>query len=232
MNPNEAVVLLADDEDTLRENLAQVLREEGFYVLTCRDGGEAFKTLRQRHVDAVITDLRMPGVTGMDLIGHAARLAPDAVTIVMTAFGDVETAVTAMRKGVCDYICKPLNLDEVVFKLKRLLAHDHLQRENAALRARLTRAVEAKKNVVESPMIDFDERDDSERPPLFAEPTEFDLRHAVHEFERQHITRALAYTEGNKTEAARVLGIGLSSLYRKLDELGMVRHITPDMVEH
>ncbi|MEK6798382.1 MAG: sigma-54 dependent transcriptional regulator [Planctomycetota bacterium] len=130
-------VLLADDEDTLRENLAQVLREEGFNVIACRDGSLALKALRQNDVGAMITDLRMPGVSGMDLIDHARKLAPDAVIIVITAFGEVETAVEAMKKGVSDYICKPLILDEVIFKLKRLLAHDDLEKENKLLKEQL-----------------------------------------------------------------------------------------------
>ncbi len=130
----QATVLLADDEETLRENLAQVLREEGFNVLACHDGAEALRALRANSVDALITDLRMPGVSGMDLIDHALKLAPDAVKMVITAFGEVDTAVEAMKKGVRDYICKPLILDEVIFKLKRLLAHDDLARENKRLR--------------------------------------------------------------------------------------------------
>lgn len=130
-------ILLADDEDTLRNNLAQVLEEEHFDVIACRDGAVALKALRSRNVDAIITDLRMPGVTGMELIDHAKKLAPDASIIVITAFGEVETAVNAMRKGARDYICKPLIMDELVFKLKQLLAHDELAQENKALRKQI-----------------------------------------------------------------------------------------------
>jgi len=133
-------VLLADDEDTLRKNLAQVLQEEGFEVIACADGTEALRALRGGPVDAIITDLRMPGVTGMDLLDHAAKLAPEAIVIVITAFGEVETAVEAMKKGAQDYICKPLIFDEVIFKLKRLIAHDDLARENKLLREQVRRA--------------------------------------------------------------------------------------------
>jgi len=137
-------VLLADDEETLRGNLAQVLEEEeGFRVISCGDGAEALRNLKAHGVDAIITDLRMPGVTGMDLIDEAVKLAPDAVIIVITAFGEVETAVEAMKKGVRDYICKPLILDEVVFKLKRLLAQDGLARENRILREQIQRTHDA-----------------------------------------------------------------------------------------
>ncbi len=69
-------VLLADDENTLRKNLAQLLEEEGFEVIACRDGTEALRALRARSVDAVITDLRMPGIAGMELIDYDSKLSP------------------------------------------------------------------------------------------------------------------------------------------------------------
>ena len=133
----QTTVLLADDEDTLRTNLAQVLQEEGFDVIACPDGSEALRALKSAAIDVIITDLRMPGITGMELIDHAAKLAPEATIIVITAFGEVETAVEAMKKGAKDYICKPLIFDEVIFKLKRLIAHDDLARTNKLLREQI-----------------------------------------------------------------------------------------------
>lgn len=133
----QTTVLLADDEDTLRVNLAEVLREEDFDVIACADGTEALEALKTNSVDAIITDLRMPGICGMDLIDHARKLAPDVSIIVITAFGEVETAVEAMKKGARDYICKPLHFEELIFKLKRLIAHDDLARQNELLRAQV-----------------------------------------------------------------------------------------------
>lgn len=147
---SHATVLLADDEDTLRNNLSQVLSEEGFDVIACADGTEALKALKANSIDALITDLRMPGITGMDLIDHAAKLAPEAVVIVITAFGEVETAVNAMKKGVRDYICKPLIFDEVIFKLKRLLAEDRLMLENERLREQVERKYDYSGIIAES----------------------------------------------------------------------------------
>jgi len=149
----QATVLLADDETTLRENLAEVLEEEGFKVIACRDGAAALKALKTTSVDAIITDLRMPGVTGMELIDQAVKLAPEALIIVITAFGEVETAVQAMKKGVRDYICKPLIFDEVIFKLKRLLAQDDLSKENKVLRDQLRQRFDVSAIVGQSPTI-------------------------------------------------------------------------------
>jgi len=133
-------ILLADDEDTLRNNLAQVLtEEEGFEVIACPDGTEALKALRQRSIDALITDLRMPGISGMELIDHVRKIAPDAVIIVVTAYGEVETAVEALKKGAGEYICKPLIFDDVIFKLKRLLSHRKLVKQNRQLKEEIRR---------------------------------------------------------------------------------------------
>lgn len=148
---SHGTILLADDEETLRKNLAQVLSEEGYDVIACRDGSEAVKALKASTVDAIITDLRMPGVTGMELIDHAKKLAPDAAIIVITAFGEVETAVEAMKKGARDYICKPLIFDEVIFRLKQLLAHDELAKQNKMLRAELRRKYDYSEIVSRSP---------------------------------------------------------------------------------
>ncbi|HRX84985.1 MAG TPA: sigma-54 dependent transcriptional regulator [Phycisphaerae bacterium] len=149
----QTTVLLADDEETLRTNLAQVLEEEGFNVVACKDGAEALRALKAQPVDAIITDLRMPGVPGMELLDHAAKLAPNAVVIVVTAFGEVETAVEAMKKGARDYICKPLIFDEVIFRLKRLLTCEEVERQNRVLRAQIRQTQAACAMVGDSPVM-------------------------------------------------------------------------------
>jgi DNA-binding NtrC family response regulator len=146
-------VLLADDEDTLRDNLALVLRDEGFDVVACRDGLEALRALKSQPVDAIITDLRMPGLTGMDLIARAAELAPEAGVIVITAFGEVETAVEAMKRGAKDYMCKPIIFDEVILRLKRLFAQDHLVKENKQLREQIRKSHPSAMIVGPSPLM-------------------------------------------------------------------------------
>jgi DNA-binding NtrC family response regulator len=148
-----ATILLADDEATLRKNLAEVLHDEGYDVIACPDGSEALRALKNNTVDAVITDLRMPGICGMDLIEHVRKLAPEAVILVMTAFGEVETAVETMKRGARDYLCKPLIFDELIFKLKQLLAADALARENQLLRQQIRESHDFSGIVGQSPAI-------------------------------------------------------------------------------
>ncbi len=148
---SRSTILLADDENTLRENLAQVLKEEGFNVVACCDGTEAHAALKRERIDLMITDLRMPGMSGMELIDVAKKLAPDAGIVVITAFGEVETAVEAMKKGAQDYICKPFNFDEVIIRIKRLIDRDGLARENKVLREQIRRTHATSTIVGESP---------------------------------------------------------------------------------
>ena len=148
---NQATILLADDENTLRNNLAEVLSDEGFDVIACPDGTEALRALRSNNIDAIVTDLRMPGVSGMDLIDHAATLAPEATIMVITAYGEVETAVDAMKKGVSDYLCKPVIFDELIFKLKRFLARNELAKENRFLKEQIRRTHAASGVVGQAP---------------------------------------------------------------------------------
>ena len=148
---SQPTILIADDEDTLRENLAQVLQEEGFDVISCPDGAQALRALKSRSVDAIITDLRMPGLSGMELIGRARKMTPDVTIMVITAFGEVATAVEAMKKGASDYICKPLMFDELIFKLKRLLAQEDMVKENRLLREQIRQTGDPAGMVAKSP---------------------------------------------------------------------------------
>ncbi len=147
----QTTVLLADDEDTLRLNLAEVLRDEHFDVIACADGTEALAALKSQSIDVLITDLRMPGICGMDLIDRAVKLAPDMAIIVITAFGEVDTAVEAMKKGARDYICKPLRFEELIFKLKQLVVQKDLARENEVLREQARRSNEFSDIIAVSP---------------------------------------------------------------------------------
>lgn len=148
---SQITVLLADDEDTLRLNLAEVLGDEGFDVIACADGSEALAALKSQSVDVLVTDLRMPGLSGMELIGHARKLAPEVSVIVITAFGEVDTAVEAMKQGARDYICKPLHFEELIFKLKQLVAQKDLSRQNEVLREQARRSSEFSDIVARSP---------------------------------------------------------------------------------
>lgn len=106
-------ILVVDDEDTVRNLLLDTLSVDGHQVKTAIDGADAIKQIENEPFEIVITDLKMPGMSGMELLKHTLKINPDVCVIVMTAYGTVESAVSAMKQGAYDYICKPFELDEM-----------------------------------------------------------------------------------------------------------------------
>ena len=133
----EQVVLVVDDEPAQRTVLAGFLRKRGFLVLQASKVDEALATLSARMVDVVLTDLRMPGATGLDLLEGARRINPEVPVVVMTAFGTVASAVDAMKRGAADYLTKPIDLDELEVLIGRTLERRALVAENRELKHQL-----------------------------------------------------------------------------------------------
>ena len=126
-------VLIADDKASLREMLVQTMEEKGYDVVSAKDGNEAV-VHAAAGVDLVITDLRMPGLDGLEVLRAVKRVSPETEVIVMTAFGTVENAVEAMREGAYDYVLKPFSINEVELKAERALDRNRLASEVAYLK--------------------------------------------------------------------------------------------------
>ena len=137
--PTEAAhILVVDDERVIREILAEFLTLEGYRVNTVEDGAKALTELRMRPYDLVLTDMKMPLVSGLQVLEAivAENLGPQVV--LMTGFGTVETAIEAMKKGAYDYLLKPFKVEEVIAVAQRALYRQRLQAENIRLREALT----------------------------------------------------------------------------------------------
>jgi DNA-binding NtrC family response regulator len=130
-------VLVVDDEANARNALAELLREEGYRVETAADGFKALGKIEEGMPDLVLTDLKMPGMGGVELLGKVRALDEEVVVVVMTAFGAVDSAVEAMKKGAADYLTKPLNTAELFLVVAREMERRRLRVEAGALRARL-----------------------------------------------------------------------------------------------
>lgn len=128
-------VLVVDDKEMMRDSVGSTLTRAGFSVRTACDARAALKDIAQKKPDAVVTDLNMPGMTGIDLAKEINEIDEDLPVVLMTAFGTIETAVQAMKNGAYDYITKPFEGDELIISLKRAIQHAALIRENAILRA-------------------------------------------------------------------------------------------------
>ena len=130
-------VLVVDDDASNRTVLERILSREGYSVQHAENGRVAMERLRAHPVDLVLTDLKMPGMSGIDLLRAVRTVDSDIEVVVMTAYGTVETAVEAMKEGAYDFVAKPLKRLELVTCVKKALEKRNLQRENRQLRARL-----------------------------------------------------------------------------------------------
>src|ERR1700722_7869928 len=127
-------VLIVDDEKFIRDILADFLGMEGYIVRTAEDGAAALTELHNAHYDLVISDLKMPRMGGIELLDAIGTAAPSALTVIMTGFGTVETAIDAMKRGAYDYILKPFKVEEVIRVVQRGLEKQRLSAENLRLR--------------------------------------------------------------------------------------------------
>src|SRR5688500_17758478 len=130
-----ARILVVDDQDMMRDSLAATLVREGHEVIAATDGAAAVSRLNGGRFDLMITDLKMPKMTGIELLQEAKKLRPELPVVLMTAFATVSTAVEAMRLGAYDYIQKPFDGEEIKLLVDRTLEHSRLIKENQAYRS-------------------------------------------------------------------------------------------------
>ncbi|HJX53582.1 MAG TPA: HD domain-containing phosphohydrolase [Polyangia bacterium] len=131
-------ILVVDDERVIREMLSDFLGLEGYVVRTVEDGVQALEELQRRSYNLVISDLKMPNMSGLELIEKIAELGIPVLTVIMTGFGTVETAIEAMKRGAYDYVLKPFRVEEVVHTVQRGLDRQRLQHENLRLKDALS----------------------------------------------------------------------------------------------
>ncbi len=131
-------VLVVDDEKFIRDILADFLGMEGYVVRTAEDGAAALNELNHAHYDLIISDLKMPRMGGIELLEAISHAAPHALTVIMTGFGTVETAIDAMKRGAYDYILKPFKVEEVIHVVQRGLEKQRLSAENLRLKEALS----------------------------------------------------------------------------------------------
>ena len=133
-------IIVVDDQELMRDSLSETLARAGYEVESFSVGAEALEDVRANGTDAVITDLKMPGMSGIELLEGVVGATKGTVpVIVITAYGTISTAVEAMKKGAFDYITKPFEPDEIELLVGRAMEHARLVEENASLRRELGR---------------------------------------------------------------------------------------------
>src|SRR6516225_6519220 len=130
-------ILVVDDEANARAALSEILRDEGYATETAADGFKALGKLEEFTPDVVLTDLKMPGMGGLDFMEKARAAVPGAVFVVMTAFGTISSAVDAVKRGAENYLTKPLDFEALAAVIERALEKARLLQETRQLRDRL-----------------------------------------------------------------------------------------------
>src|SRR6202048_3337622 len=133
MNSVQPTILIVDDEKHTRDGLRRLL-ENNYDVYVAADIAGAISVLEREQIDLLLTDLRLGGEDGMQLIDRALKMPQSPICIMMTAYGSVDTAVEAMKRGAYDFAAKPLNLDKVELLIARALRGSKLEQENRTLR--------------------------------------------------------------------------------------------------
>lgn len=192
-------VLLVDDDRDVLEALETRFKLAGFRVKICSAYIVAIDYLTPHFLGCIVTDIRMPGKSGFDLITKAHSIDPELPVIAITGFADTETVVKAMRIGAITVLEKPCEMDTLLDAIK-----DALRNREAVLQTRQNRSKKAA-------------RHSSGRPPV-----DKALSPQLADYERELIRRALKRNNGNKLKAADELGISKSQLYAKLKSFGGV----------
>jgi len=133
-------ILVVDDDRSNRQTLQRILTKAGYEVEDAASGKEALERLRARSTSLLLTDLKMPGMDGVELLRASRMVSPDTEVVLMTAYGTVETAVESMKEGAYDFLTKPLKRHEILKAVRKALEKRSLVAENRALRARLEAA--------------------------------------------------------------------------------------------
>jgi len=191
-------VLVVDDEESVRFFLTRALAKAGYAVDAAPDGQVAIDLLGRTPYDVVLTDLVMPGLTGLDVLAAVHEMDKESIVILMTAHGTVENAIDALRKGAFDYITKPFETKELLVTVERGLERREVERENRKLRFLVNKR------------LDEDHEDD-----------EGGIAAARREWERSYISDLLRKTHGNVTKAAELAQISRPNLHKKLRHLGL-----------
>lgn len=130
-------ILIVDDESNIRETLKLFLKDEGFSADEASDGNEALEMINKKDYDIIITDLNMPKMDGIELIKKASQISPDSFFMIMTAYASVKTAIEALRLGAYDYLLKPIEFEDLLMRIKRLLKYKSIAAEQKYIRRHL-----------------------------------------------------------------------------------------------
>lgn len=237
MSQDKPVILVVDDEESMRYFLEKALRREGYEVVTARDGPEAIESAQRRAPDLVLADVRMPGMDGVALLRALRALHPRVPFVLMTAYGTVDDALSAMKQGATDYVLKPLRVEQVRDTVAKALsgggraptvrdavpdefvAAPSIPSVSAPSPAPGETSGGAPGNLVAFLRVEAQSRG-LPLPPELASG-DLGLREFTRLCETVYVDELLRRTEGNVSRAAEVAGITRPNMHRKVVDLGL-----------
>jgi DNA-binding NtrC family response regulator len=209
----KGTLLIVDDEPLKRATLDIELTAAGYSVVQASDPAAALAHLEQQPVDVVVTDWRMPGMDGMQLLDHIKGRWPRTQVILMTAYGSVDAAVQAIKRGACDYVSKPFATDVLLAKIDRLQSNGHNNGNGDKAPADAAGA----QTVEPTPVAAEGQTGAPDAPGGIS----LKLPEAIAGVERSLIDAALRRAAGNQAKAAQFLGIPRTTLRDKLAKYGL-----------
>ena len=153
MNNSKEKILIVDDEKIVRQSLFHWFEEEGYVVDTAEDGETALKKFGKGKYDLLLVDMKMPGISGLELLKKVKDIDEDSIVILITAFASVPTAITALKDGAYDYVTKPVDPDELAHLVKKALEQKSLKIENEQLRGSIEEIIKPDNLIGESPQM-------------------------------------------------------------------------------
>ena len=133
MEKRDFKILVADDDEIARDVISSLLSKDGYPVVLAKDGIEAIRALRLEDIGLVITDLRMPGADGIEVLKYTVRKNPDIAVVIITAYGTLDTALEAIKEGAYDYMTKPYKVQEIIALAEKAFKRGLLIQENKEL---------------------------------------------------------------------------------------------------
>jgi len=146
-------ILVVDDKEQMRDVLRKFLAAEGYSVETAADGKEALKKFTENQFELILSDIKMPAMDGTELLEEIIKINPQAIVILMTAFGSIEAAVAAIKRGATDYVSKPFQMEDVLFRISRALKERKLEKRVAQLEKAIQKQTATQRIIGSSPQI-------------------------------------------------------------------------------
>jgi DNA-binding NtrC family response regulator len=147
LEKSEFRILVADDDVMVRDVIVKFLSEQGYFIITANDGTEALRLLRLEDIHLVLTDLRMPGADGIEVLRTATQINPKIAVVILTAYGTLDTALEAVKEGAYDYIAKPFVMQQMLLVVRNAYKLTLLRRENERLMGQLKDAHRNRENI-------------------------------------------------------------------------------------